>query len=65
MIPRHLSPYILKYAKEYPIIALVGPRQSGKTTLAKALFPDYKYLSLENLDLRHSDTMHQVIQEDF
>lgn len=53
MIPRHISPYILKYAKEYPIIALVGPRQSGKTTLAKALFPTYKYLSLENLDLRH------------
>jgi len=30
----------------------VGPRQSGKTTLAKALFPSYKYLSLENLDIR-------------
>lgn len=53
MLPRHIAPYILKYAKEYPLIALVGPRQSGKTTLAKALFPSYKYLSLENLDLRH------------
>lgn len=52
MIPRHIAPYILKYSKQYPIVALVGPRQSGKTTLAKALFPDYKYLSLENLDLR-------------
>lgn len=52
MIPRHLAPYILKYSKEYPILALVGPRQSGKTTLARALFPSYKYLSLENLDLR-------------
>lgn len=53
MIPRHLSLPILKYSKQYPIVALVGPRQSGKTTLAKVLFPDHKYLSLENLDLRH------------
>ncbi|MBA3236806.1 MAG: ATP-binding protein [Parachlamydiaceae bacterium] len=52
MIPRHIAPYILKYSKEYPILALVGPRQSGKSTLAKALFPSYKYISLENLDLR-------------
>ncbi|MCB1113792.1 MAG: ATP-binding protein [Chlamydiia bacterium] len=52
MIPRHLTRQILKYVKEYPILALVGPRQSGKTTLARALFKDYKYLSLENLDLR-------------
>ncbi len=52
MIPRHISSKILKYCREYPILALVGPRQSGKTTLAKALFPDYRYFSLENLDLR-------------
>lgn len=52
MIPRHIASHILKYSKEYPILALVGPRQSGKTTLAKALFPSYKYISLENLDLR-------------
>ncbi len=52
MYKRHLAPHILKYAKQYPIVALVGPRQSGKTTLAKALFPKYKYLSLENLNLR-------------
>ena len=56
MIPRHLSSKILKYAKEYPIVAVVGPRQSGKTTLVKALFHSYKYLSLENLSLRKSAT---------
>ena len=52
MIPRHISSKILRYSKEYPIIALVGPRQSGKTTLARALFPTYTYVSLENLDTR-------------
>lgn len=52
MIPRHLASHVLKYSKEYPIIALVGPRQSGKTTLSKALFPNYTYISLENLDHR-------------
>lgn len=52
MYKRHLSESILKYSKEYPILALVGPRQSGKTTLAKTLFPDYKYISLENIATR-------------
>jgi len=52
MFKRHLADPILKYAKQYPIVALVGPRQSGKTTLVKALFPTYKYLSLENLAMR-------------
>ena len=52
MIPRHISSHILKYAKQYPIIALVGSRQSGKTTLAKFLFENYRYVSLENLDIR-------------
>lgn len=52
MFKRHLAPKILHYAQQYPILAIVGPRQSGKTTLVKALFPSYKYLSLENISLR-------------
>ena len=52
MYPRHLAKQILKYSKEYPIVALVGPRQSGKTTLVKSLFPTYKYVSLENITTR-------------
>lgn len=52
MYKRHISPCIVKYSKQYPIVALVGPRQSGKTTLVKALFPTYKYVSLENINTR-------------
>ena len=39
-------------ALTFPIVALIGPRQSGKTTLAKAVFPQYQYVSLEDLDNR-------------
>lgn len=52
VIERHLQPVIARYAREYPVLAIVGPRQSGKTTLARHLFPKHNYLSLENLDLR-------------
>ncbi len=52
MIERHLKPIIAQCARDYPVLAIVGPRQSGKTTLARALFPKHTYLSLENLDIR-------------
>jgi predicted AAA+ superfamily ATPase len=52
MIPRTLEQAISRYAREYPVLAVVGPRQSGKTTLVRKLFPGHAYLSLENLDLR-------------
>lgn len=52
MIKRNIEQFIKKYSKEYPVISIVGPRQSGKTTLSKAMFPDYNYVSLENMDLR-------------
>lgn len=52
MIPRSLSERILSMTRIFPVISLTGPRQSGKTTLVKALFPDYDYVNLENLDER-------------
>jgi len=39
-------------AKGFPIVAITGPRQSGKTTLAKLTFPQKPYLSLEDPDIR-------------
>lgn len=52
MIARHLARHLLRDASYYPIVTLTGPRQSGKTTLARASFPDYNYVSLEDLDQR-------------
>ncbi|KEQ30412.1 ATP-binding protein [Pedobacter antarcticus] len=51
-IKRTMAKEIRARIKQYPILAVTGPRQSGKTTLLKTLFPDYEYLSLENLDNR-------------
>ncbi len=52
MIKRKLADKLIKLAGEYPIITLTGPRQSGKTTLVRSLFSDYRYLSLEDPDIR-------------
>jgi predicted AAA+ superfamily ATPase len=40
------------FKNKYPILALTGPRQSGKTTFLKTQFTEYEYVNLENLDLR-------------
>lgn len=48
MLLRHAQTTALKLAKGFPIVAITGPRQSGKTTLARLLFPDRSYVSLED-----------------
>ncbi len=50
MIPRAATATLQRLAQGFPIIALTGPRQSGKTTLAKFVFSDKAYVSLENPD---------------
>jgi len=52
VIPRTLEPRLRELARSYLGIFLTGPRQSGKTTLARATFPDFHYLSLEDLQNR-------------
>ncbi len=51
-IPRDIAPYAKSLAAQFPVLSMQGPRQSGKTTLARTLFPDYGYVNLENPDLR-------------
>lgn len=52
LIKRQLAEYILRMQKVFPILSISGPRQSGKTTLIKYMFPDKTYINLENLDER-------------
>ena len=58
MIPRHAQETALRLARGFPVLVITGPRQSGKTTLARALFPDRAYVTLEDPEHRefaHSD----------
>ncbi len=52
MIKRQAETVLLDLAKGYPILAITGPRQAGKTTLAQSTFPGKRYVSLEDLDER-------------
>ena len=52
MIEREISGIVMEMAGYYPVVTVMGPRQSGKTTLAKALFPDYAYFNLESSHVR-------------
>ena len=52
MITRQMSELVLETAKQYPVVAVTGPRQSGKTTLCRELFPEYTYVNLEKPDTR-------------
>lgn len=52
-IDRRISDSILTAVKYYPAIIITGPRQSGKTTLAKHLFPDYTFVNIEDTGTRN------------
>jgi uncharacterized protein len=52
MIRRDAEKAIHTLLKGFPIVTITGPRQSGKTTLAKLILPDKPYASLEEPDVR-------------
>jgi hypothetical protein len=52
MIKRRLQEKLIHLTGKFPVISLTGPRQSGKTTLIKSTFPEYKYETLEDPDTR-------------
>lgn len=48
MIHRAMTKELLKLADQVPVVTVIGPRQSGKTTLVKSSFPEYNYVNLED-----------------
>ncbi|HLB40167.1 MAG TPA: ATP-binding protein [Candidatus Babeliales bacterium] len=51
LLTRDLTATLRRFAK-FPVVGLFGPRQSGKTTLARATFPSHKYLNFEDPEIR-------------
>jgi len=52
MFKRSIESIVKRFSEIYSVVCITGPRQSGKTTLAKTLFPHLPYVNLENLDIR-------------
>lgn len=52
MIERKLAQKVYELAGKFPVITVTGPRQSGKTTLLKSVFPNHLYFNFEELDIR-------------
>ena len=52
MIPRDSEQTIRTLLRGFPVVTMTGPRQSGKTTLAKSVFAEHPYASLEDPDIR-------------
>lgn len=50
MVKRDLEPLLRQAAAKYPVLSITGPRQSGKTTLARSVFADFTYVLLEETD---------------
>lgn len=58
MIPRTLFSELNNLVQHYPVVTVLGPRQSGKSTLVRSMFPEKRYLNLEMPDDR------QAIEQD-
>ena len=54
MIEREITGHVRQVFKQYPVVTLTGPRQSGKTTLCRSVFPDLPYVNLEAIDDREA-----------
>jgi predicted AAA+ superfamily ATPase len=56
MIEREITGHVRQVFQQYPVVTLTGPRQSGKTTLCRSVFPDAPYVNLEAIDEREAAT---------
>jgi hypothetical protein len=51
-VKRQVQTEVVRLFSEYPVVTITGPRQSGKSTMCKELFPELPYISLEDIDNR-------------
>ncbi len=51
-VPRDMAAELQSLGKQYPVVTILGPRQSGKTTLVRDVFPEKMYINLEDPDTR-------------
>ena len=56
MIKRKIEAQIIQSMKDFPSVTIYGPRQCGKTTTVKKLFPDFSYANLEDTNIRQLAT---------
>lgn len=59
MLSRSIKEKVVKLVQQVPVVTIIGPRQSGKTTLVRELFPNYQYVNLEDPFVR------QLAKEDY
>lgn len=52
IIKRRIVAHLKEMLNKFPVVSLTGPRQSGKTTILRDSFKDYKYFNLERIDIR-------------
>ncbi len=52
ILDRQITGHLKKMLRKFPVVSLTGPRQSGKTTLLRSAFSNYKYFNLERPDTR-------------
>jgi hypothetical protein len=53
IIERDIRHELKKLVESYPVVTITGPRQAGKTTLAKMEYPQYQYCNLESPEIRN------------
>lgn len=61
-IPRKIEAVIRRLENDYPVLTIIGPRQSGKTSLVRHLYPEYTYINLEEA---HSYQLAQESADEF